>query len=363
MKKDQHLKISAHEKLWLEELYKTINANKRPSYRVLRAKLHKSLPVDFDPKKIDKRLTNYSGEEITLEGVNIIDPKTDIINKANKVVKAIKSLLLDNPEKDEVNVTEISEIVDLTKKEIAFILRLISPYGKFWSSASGSQEFYNGYESLRIQNENQIFDQYLYFTDIKDLIQKYNSELDKGQRVDERTLYINPEEQQEKGVKLNPIFKSEIRSIDKNICFVLMPFKETWSNEIYKLIKTTIESLGFQCLRADDLNGQIIIEDIWIKINQAGFIIADVTNKNPNVMYEVGIAHTVGRPTLLLTQNIKEIPFDFNHLRHIEYRNSVSGASELKKKLKEAINDIHRPEKEVALSQKRHILFKKKGHR
>lgn len=362
MKKDQHLKISVHEKLWLEELYKTINANKRPSYRVLRAKLHKSLPVDFDPKKIDKRLTNYSGEEITIEGVNIIDPKIDIINKANKVIKAIKSLLLDNPEKDEVNVTEISEIVDLTKKEIAFILRLISPYGKFWSSASGSQEFYNGYESLRIQNENQIFDQYLYFTDIRDLIQKYNTELEKGQRVNERVFYTT-EEQHEEGVRLNPIFKSEIRSIDKNICFVLMPFKEPWSNEIYKLIKSTIESLGFQCLRADDLNGQIIIEDIWIKINQAGFIIADVTNKNPNVMYEVGIAHTVGRPTLLLTQNLKDISFDVTHLRHIEYKNSFSGPSELKKKLKEAITDLHRPEKELTISKKSLITIKKKGNR
>ncbi|MCZ8023867.1 MAG: hypothetical protein O9282_14845 [Flavobacterium sp.] len=120
-----------------------------------------------------------------------------------------------------------------------------------------------------------------------------------------------------------------------------MPFSEKWSNDIFKIIKTTVENLGYQCLRADDLNGQIIIEDIWIKITQAGFIVADVTGRNPNIMYEVGIAHTVGRPTILLTQNIDEIPFDFSHLRHIEYKTQFSDSIDLRTKLEDTIRYIY----------------------
>jgi hypothetical protein len=95
-----------------------------------------------------------------------------------------------------------------------------------------------------------------------------------------------------------PIFRSRITQIDNKLCFVLMPFGEKWSDPVYKQIREVIDNLGLQCLRADNLTGQIIVEDIWAKINQCAFIIADVTTRNPNVMYELGIVHTVGsRPS------------------------------------------------------------------
>jgi hypothetical protein len=341
MKKKSSLIVSAHDRLWLEELYKTIQDNKRPSYRVLRAKLYTSLPAEYDPDKIDVRLARYNGEEIMLQGVDLIAPELDVINKANVVVNAIRAIILNNPEKADVDVKEIGKQTDLEEREISLILKLIYPYGSFCNSAGGSQEFPYGFKSFGIGNDRQIFNQYLYFTDIQDLMKHYHDRLDREsfyQRVLEEPVNREPEA----GVTLYPIFKSKITSVDKNICFVLMPFGEPWSDEIYAVIKSSIESLGLQCLRGDDLNGQIIIEDIWIKINQAGLIIADVTNKNPNVMYEVGIAHTVGRPTLLLTQHIKEIPFDFTHLRHLEYSNTTSGGPELKKKLRKAIQEIRK---------------------
>lgn len=348
MKKEQPVKVSKYDKIWLQELYKVIQENKRPSYRVLRAELYKSLPADYNPDNIDKRLAQFNGEEILLQGVDFIDPKLNVISKANKVIDAIRTIIIQSPEKDEVTLNEIAFVVDIDKREISLILRLISPFGKFWNSASGNQEFQFGYGSLRIQNDNQIFNQYLYFTDIRDLQKQYYAESKLKKRFYENPLTTAPQQDQSNEIRLKPIFKSKISSVDKNICFVLMPFKESWSDEIFKLIKSSVESLGFQCLRADDLNGQIIIEDIWIKINQAGFIIADVTGRNPNVMYEVGIAHTVGRPTLLLTQNTKEIPFDFTHLRHIDYKTTFSGPKELKRKLKEAIENIYKTDEQLS---------------
>ncbi len=121
-----------------------------------------------------------------------------------------------------------------------------------------------------------------------------------------------------------------------------MPFSEEWSERVYyKLIRPIIEGIKLQCLRADNLSGPIIIEDIWIKINQCAFIIADVTNKNPNVMYELGIVHTLGKPAILITQDIHQIPFDFSHLRHYEYKDNTDGFEKLSKELPIRIREIY----------------------
>lgn len=334
------LKLSKYDKLWLKELYRLIVENKVPSYRSLRARLYKSLPKEYNPSEIAPCYCKYHGEEITLEGVAEVDPGFDVFSKSTKVITAIKKLLIDNPEKSEVSAEEIAKLTKVSERDVSFVLRLISPYGKFWNSASGNQKFKYGYSTLRMDNDHAIFDQYLYFSNIKELLKSYYAQLVKRKPIHldlrEGSWYTGTTNE----VQLNPIFKSKIDRIDRRLCFVLMPFSETWSDEIYKLIRATIESLGYQCLRADNLSGPIIIEDIWTKINQAGLVIADVTGKNPNVMYEVGIAHTVGRPTILLTQDIKEVPFDFTHLRHIEYKNSVSSANAFKRKLKEATTEI-----------------------
>jgi len=346
MSKLPPLKFSKFDKLWVTEVYRIINENKRPSYRNIRAKLYKQLPQEFDPDEIDIRLARYRGEEITLQGVDLVSPEADVINKSNKIILSIKQLLIENPSKEVVVLSEISSTTKISLNEVSLLLRLISPYGRFWSTASGNQHFQYGYSDINIQNDNAIFDQYLYFTDIQDLMNRYFIEQFNESKSNERRISGLAPNPKSTDVKLNPIFKSKIDRIDTRLCFVLMPFKKPWSDEIFDLIRSTIESLNLQCLRADNLKGPIIIEDIWTKINQAGFIIADVTDKNPNVMYEVGIAHTVGRPTILLTQNADKIPFDFAHLRHIGYRNSASGAEKLRNELREAIKGIY-DEKEI----------------
>lgn len=140
---------------------------------------------------------------------------------------------------------------------------------------------------------------------------------------------------------IRPIFTSRVSTIDARLCFILMPFNEPWSDRLYfKLIRPTIEELGMQCIRADNLTGQIIVEDIWTKINQCGVIVADVTGRNPNVMYELGIVHTIGKPTILITQDIHGVPFDFAHLRHYPYEDNIDGFRDLADTLRRVLASI-----------------------
>lgn len=143
-----------------------------------------------------------------------------------------------------------------------------------------------------------------------------------------------------KAMIVNPIFQNRDTRIDKDSVFVIMPFTQTWSNDVWEqVIKPSVNEVGMQAVRADDLYGANIMEDVWQSILQAAIIICDTTGRNPNVFYELGIAHTLGKKVLLLTQNIEDIPFDLQAYRHIQYSTSISGGNQLKEKIKKYIKE------------------------
>jgi|CXWL01.1.fsa_nt_gi hypothetical protein len=109
--------------------------------------------------------------------------------------------------------------------------------------------------------------------------------------------------------------------VDSNLCFVLMPFGPKWSRKLFEQhIKPTGNKLGFDVLRADDIYGVSgIMHDVWIYINRARIIIADLTTRNPNVFYEVGLAHAIGKDVILITQDMADVPFDLQSLRCVVY--------------------------------------------
>ncbi len=134
---------------------------------------------------------------------------------------------------------------------------------------------------------------------------------------------------------VSPIFTNRDFKDKDKYCFVLMPFTLDWSNRVYKQVRTIVNEIGYNCERADNLYGKNILEDIWTAINEAEIIVADVTAQNANVFYEIGIAHTLGKKVILLTQNIADIPFDFKGYRHIVYQDNVDGFETLKSSIHE----------------------------
>jgi hypothetical protein len=141
---------------------------------------------------------------------------------------------------------------------------------------------------------------------------------------------------------LHPVFRGRHFEFDDTLCFVLMPFNESWSERIWnRHIKPTIEKIGMKCIRADDILGSnIIVEDIWEKINSANIIIADITKKNPNVFYELGLAHVVGTPTIIISQDNEKATFDVAHYRYIIYQDNSEGCEVLEKMLTKTIISI-----------------------
>lgn len=115
--------------------------------------------------------------------------------------------------------------------------------------------------------------------------------------------------------------RKQIIPVEKNRCFFLMPFSEEFDG-IYGAIKQCLNDAGFICNRADEIAGSTpILTKILNEIMKSQYIIVDLTNSNPNVFYELGIAHTIkeARNVLLLKQKDYKVPFDINHLTYTEY--------------------------------------------
>lgn len=122
----------------------------------------------------------------------------------------------------------------------------------------------------------------------------------------------------------------------KPFAFVLMPFDQKFG-DIYKYgIKSTAEDAGAIAERVDEQHfSESILERVYRQIDQADFIIAEMTGKNPNVFYEVGYAHAKDKICALITQNADDIPFDLKHHPHVIYDGSIV---DLQSKLKPKID-------------------------
>lgn len=134
-------------------------------------------------------------------------------------------------------------------------------------------------------------------------------------------------------MRVRPKFAARDFSPQDDLCFVLMPFTAKWSQRVWRRVSATVEATGYSCERAKELKDDDILEEIWRKIVSAGVIIADVTGRNPNVMYEIGVAHTVGKPVILMTQSVEDIVFDLSGKRHLIYEDNDDGYDDIARDL------------------------------
>jgi hypothetical protein len=104
-------------------------------------------------------------------------------------------------------------------------------------------------------------------------------------------------------------------------CFVMQPFASPLGGYYEKVFKPAIEKAGLLPVRADaEIFGTgKIIDQVWRGINAAKVLVAELTTRNPNVFYELGLAHALRKPVVLISSNEADVPFDLQHIRVIYY--------------------------------------------
>ena len=126
--------------------------------------------------------------------------------------------------------------------------------------------------------------------------------------------------------------------------FMIMPFSDTVSESLYNLSTTkVINELGLDIKPADEIfSANVIYDDIFVAIEKATIIIVDITGKNPNRLYELGISHALKKSsTIMITRDtFEETPFDIDHFRILQYSNTIEGKEAYEEKLRKTINSM-----------------------
>jgi hypothetical protein len=139
------------------------------------------------------------------------------------------------------------------------------------------------------------------------------------------------------------VFKIPKKPINSKLISVMMPFSPAYRGT-YDAIKRVADHMELECLRADDIwENSTFIQDIFDLIFCSRIVVVDFSERNPNVMYETGIAHTLGKNVIPITQSTNDIPSDLGHHRALKYLPNDEGfrnlSNELYKRIKTIVNE------------------------
>lgn len=140
-------------------------------------------------------------------------------------------------------------------------------------------------------------------------------------------------------VPANPIWRGRRFDTDNTLAFCLLPLKDDFMKVFEEGVLPAIEAAGLRGIHAGQIfDNREIIEDIWESICTCRIVVADVTDRNPNVFYELGICHTLGKEVIVITQRANDVPFDIRHRRFIEYH--PDKMSSLRNRLQQTIQRV-----------------------
>jgi nucleoside 2-deoxyribosyltransferase len=121
-----------------------------------------------------------------------------------------------------------------------------------------------------------------------------------------------------------------------------MQFSNEYNELFEEVIKPVTEKFGYECIRADEYYTRTpILSDIINSIKDSTAIIAEITPDNPNVFYEIGYSHAIGKPTILLCDKKREkLPFDLSGFRTLFYENTIAGKKKVETSLMKYLENI-----------------------
>ncbi|MEP7137439.1 MAG: hypothetical protein ABI904_21140 [Chloroflexota bacterium] len=162
--------------------------------------------------------------------------------------------------------------------------------------------------------------------------------LDKNFPTESTYISAKPSERR---ITFSPyVFQIPETYVELDLVTVMMPFSMEFNN-VYEAIKRATSECRLRCLRADDIwEDTTIVQDIFNLIFRAQVVIVDFSGKNPNVMYETGIAHTLGKHVIPISQTLDDVPFDMRHHRVLKYLPNTEGLSKLSSDLSAKLSQV-----------------------
>jgi hypothetical protein len=120
--------------------------------------------------------------------------------------------------------------------------------------------------------------------------------------------------QQQDPVNISELVIEIIKEKIRQSCFVAIEYSEAFIDIYDKIIRPTIEKAGYNAVLASDHKSGILLQNMLEEISKSSVFLADITGLNHNVLYELGIAHALGKKSIIISQDSRDkLPFDIRH--------------------------------------------------
>lgn len=156
----------------------------------------------------------------------------------------------------------------------------------------------------------------------------------------EEATYISAKPVERRITFAPTVFSVPESEVERDLVAVMMPFGAEF-NPVHRAIASACTDSSRRCLRADDIwEESTIMQDVFNLIFRAYVVVVDFTGKNPNVMYETGIAHTLGKHVIPISQSLEDVPFDMKHHRVLRYLANAEGLQALQGALSQKLRQL-----------------------
>jgi hypothetical protein len=319
----QKLELTGSDKIWLQ----AVVDDKESSDRELRIKLLNQLDEKFDPETLFRCLF-YEGKKISLIGLWYLNPQDPIFKYIDTVINTIWNFLKTNPSLTGISANSLAEEIDWPVKRVENALGHINMFPKFRGGGKPTQDGF-GYEWIYI---GQSFGSVSAYKNYKSVFDEIDELFLKGYYRYDNSTTLNL-------AALGIASQPEILcAIEPNTAFIVMPidYGNALLEEVNKVIKEVCQLFGIIAVRADDIEHSNRITDVVLKkIKTSQHIIADLSYERPNVYYEIGYAHAVGKHPILYCKEGTNLHFDLKDYNVPAYQGVLDLRDKLKKRFQE----------------------------
>ena len=316
--------LDKDQKIWLEKVYESFkNKKEYIEYRIIRAELWKKLSKDFEPSNIDNSLL-LNLTTITPIGIYNLDPQREILKIINTIILSIRDILLKNPIPGIVASKDVSKKLSINEETVTHLMKYLINLGPF----------YNGYNQKDVNSielnipDKKTFDEYVNYKNLEYQCHK--------------RFIKNSSEITSTSDKLSNINITR-KEYKPNTAFILMWMdkKHPELDDVSNTIKEVCENYDIHAVRSDDIEHQDKITDVIIQnIKDSQFIIADLSGERPNVYYEVGYAHCLGKSPILFRKQGTKLHFDLSVHNVPEYKNLIELKGMLNKRFEAILGRV-----------------------
>jgi hypothetical protein len=310
---------------WLREVERRLESGLPLNHREMMVALRDKLPRGFNPGQVDGTLLLGAGPSVA--ALRILGDRSKLLPDVEKAVLFVKKRLLGYPLLEKVTAPELAKELGIAEGRAERVLMLLVSLGHFCTNASGGAD---GYSSITVGDERAVAE-YLAFDSLEQLLEDRSRPTPRSPQA---LLPVRLPEPTSAAVVPNTVFI--LMSMDRD---------NDMLEDVCNTIKKACSAFDLEANRIDDLeHSDTITERILRSIRESEYIIADLSGERPNVYYEVGYAHAIGKRPILVRHKATRLHFDLLVHKVPEYANMTDLLSQLRDRLEAILGRSPREE-------------------